>query len=154
MRSSAVLNLNPEFSYYQRMEREVVSLPNLRMENKKVSNDFYIKTDSDLEIGRFRISELVDIIFNVDGFQFFYFCEKLNNFIICKDNADITSKINEDFTVGIISKENYIFVNHHEGLVTSFEARGSSNVANILNAIEENAGISLWTDSLNYQRRQ
>lgn len=136
------------------MEREVVSLPNLIMENKKVSTDFYIKTDSDLETGSFPISELVDNIFNIDGFQFFYFCEKMNDFIICEDIADINSKIYKDFNFGIISKENYIFVNHHEGLVTSFEARGSSNVANILNAIEENLGIYLWTDSLNYQRRQ
>lgn len=119
-----------------------------------MSTDFYIKTDSDLETGRFPISELVDIIFNIDGFQFFYFCEKMNDFIVCDDIADINSKIVQDFTVGIISNENYIFVNNHEGLVTSFEARGSSNVSNILNAIEENLGIFLWTDSLNYQRIQ
>jgi hypothetical protein len=52
-----------------------------------------------------------------------------------------------------VCQNDYLWVNQCQGLVTSFERQGRTDVAKILDTIEEYAGITLWTDSLDYRRK-
>ncbi len=118
-----------------------------------MSTNFYIQTNLPFEQGSFPIKELVNAIYAVDGISFAYFDDGLPDFVITKTQNEIEDKIDAGSTVLIVCQNDYLWVNQCQGLVTSFERQGRTDVAKILDTIEEYAGITLWTDSLDYRRK-
>ena len=117
-----------------------------------MSTNFYIQTHLPFEQGSFPIKKLVNAIYEVEGISFAYFDDGLPDFVLTKTQNEIEDKIDAGSTVLIMSQNDYLWVNHYQGLVTSFERQGRTDVAKILNTIEEYAGITLWTDSFDYKR--